>query len=215
MSTFTAGRIERLVAIGAHSDDIEIGCGATLRAIADAHPECRMVWVVLTGDAERQWEARESAEAMFPGRPPTMVFGGMRDGHLPYAHATEAKELVHRVRDEHGADLVFTHHRADMHQDHRLCGDLAHQAFRGVAVLEYEIPKWDGDLTTPNLLVPVSPDAARGKVDHLMRHFASQRGKGWFTPDLFIGLMRLRGVEAAAASGFAEGFHARKLVWAP
>lgn len=215
MIPLTTGPLRRVLAIGAHSDDIEIGCGGTLLAIARAHPECRFTWLVMTGGRERQAEAAASARAFLPDAPPHMVFGGLRDGYLPYQDAVAGKDLIHGVRDQADPQLVFTQRRADMHQDHRFCGEVAHQAFRGVTILEYEIPKWDGDLGVPNLLVPLDGDLVRRKVDHLMTHFASQRGKGWFTPDTFMGLMRIRGVEASAPSGFAEGFDARKLTWVP
>ncbi|MCC6830856.1 MAG: PIG-L family deacetylase [Thermoleophilia bacterium] len=215
MIALRLGGLRSVLAIGAHSDDIEIGCGGTLLAIARANPGCAFTWLVLTGDDARCAEARASAAAFLPGVAPRLVLGGLRDGHLPYADASAGKDLVHRVRDEAAPDLVLTHRRADMHQDHRFCGDVAHQAFRGVLTLEYEIPKYDGDLGVPNLLVPVEEDAARRKVDHLMAHFATQRAKGWFTEDTFLGLMRLRGIEAASDSGFAEGFDARKLIMLP
>jgi len=209
------GKLGSVLAIGAHSDDIEIGCGATLLAIARANPRCRFTWVVLTGDADRAAEARASARAFLPGGAPELVLGGLRDGYLPYQDAAAGKELIHAARDAAAPELVLTHRRADMHQDHRFCADVAHQAFRGVLTLEYEIPKYDGDLGSPNVLVPVSEDDVRRKVDHLMAHFASQRGKGWFTPDTFTGLMRLRGIEAASPSGYAEGFEGRKLALLP
>lgn len=215
MIALRPGVLRSVLAIGAHSDDIEIGCGGTLLAIARANPGCTFTWLVMTGDDARAEEARASARAFLPGAATRLVTGGLRDGHLPYADASAGKDLIHRVRDEAAPDLVLTHRRADMHQDHRFCGDVAHQAFRGILTLEYEIPKYDGDLGAPNLLVPVTEEDARRKVDHLMAHFASQRSKGWFTEDVFWGLMRLRGIEAASDTGFAEGFDARKLTLLP
>lgn len=209
------GALRSVLAIGAHSDDIEIGCGGTLLSIVRANPDCAVTWLVMTGDAARADEARDSAEAFLPAGGPRLVLGGLRDGHLPYADASAAKDLIHRVRDEAAPDLVLTHRCADMHQDHRFCGEVAHQAFRGTLTLEYEIPKYDGDLGAPNLLVPVEAADARRKVEHLMAHFASQRSKAWFTEDTFLGLMRLRGIEAASPSGYAEGFDARKLTLIP
>lgn len=215
MIDLTAAGIGSVLAIGAHADDIEIGCGATLLALREQHPSLRLTWLVMTGDAGRREEAARSSGAFPGGSAPALICGGLRDGFLPYQDAVEGKELIHRVRDEVRPDLVLTHRRGDMHQDHRFCGEVAHQAFRGTMVLEYEIPKLDGDLATPNLYVPLTQAAAERKVDHLMRHFASQRGKGWFTPETFTGLMRLRGIESGAAEGWAEGFHARKLTWRP
>jgi LmbE family N-acetylglucosaminyl deacetylase len=205
------GQVGEVLAIGAHSDDIEIGCGGTLLAIAAANPEAHFTWVVLTGDEGRQREARASAEAFFgDGRAPRLVLGGLPDGHLPHERA--AKALFEQVKADLAPDVVFTHQRNDLHQDHRVAAELALQTFRDHLVLGYEVPKYDGDLGAPNLLVPLTSTQATRKVDHLMSHFASQRSKRWFTDDLFRALMRLRGMEANALDGYAEGFYAHKLV---
>ncbi|MEZ5081538.1 MAG: PIG-L family deacetylase [Thermoleophilia bacterium] len=215
MIGFSTDGVRRVLAIGAHSDDIEIGCGATMLALHDHDPEITFTWVVLTGGPDRQAEAAASAAVFFAETEPNVMCGGLRDGYLPYEDAVAGKELIHRVGNEVAPDLVLTHRRDDMHQDHRFCGDVAHQAFRDSLILEYEIPKFDGDLTTPNVLVPVTRALADRKVRHLMDQFASQRGKGWFTPDTFDAVMRLRGIEAGAPEGLAEGFHVRKLIWRP
>lgn len=203
--------VRHVLAVGAHSDDIEIGCGGTLLALADAYPEAAFTWVVLTGTDERQAEAAASAAAFFgPARAPRVHCGGFRDGFLP--HEPGVKELFERVKAELNPDVIFTHQRNDLHQDHRAAAELALQTFRDHLVLGYEVPKYDGDLGAPNVLVPLDRATVDRKVTHLMTHFASQRGKRWFTDDLFRALMRLRGMEANAGDGYAEGFYAHKVV---
>lgn len=208
--------LRHVLAIGAHSDDVEIGAGGLMLRIAAASPACRFTWVLLTGDATRREEARRSAAAFLGGGcAPRLVTLGLRDGALPYEGAVAAREALAALRDEDPPELVLTHQRADLHQDHRLAAEIALQTFRDHLVVEYEVPKYDGDMGAPNLLVPLDAGTVERKVAHLMEHFASQRGKRWFTEDLFRGLMRLRGVEAAAESGFAEGFYLRKAVLQP
>jgi LmbE family N-acetylglucosaminyl deacetylase len=208
---YLGAQVGEVLVIGAHSDDIEIGCGGTLLALAEAHPTAHFTWAVLTGDENRQNEARSSAEAFFGGgRAPRLVLGGLRDGHLP--HEPAAKALFEQLKADVTPDVVFTHQRSDLHQDHRVAAELALQTFRDHLVLGYEVPKYDGDLGAPNLLAPLTAAQATRKVDHLMSHFASQRSKRWFTDDLFRALMRLRGMESNAPDGYAEGFYAHKLV---
>ena len=210
MIRFAPGSLGRVLAIGAHSDAIEIGCGGTLLALADAHPDTAFVWVVMTGTGDRAVEARASSEAFFgAGRHPILELAGLADGRLPFS--AEAKEFLADVGRRHDADLVLTHHRADLHQDHRHCAELALQTFRGVLILEYEIPKYDGDMGRPNLYQPLTSDQSARKLDHLDAHFGSQRGKPWYDRGLFEGLMRLRGMETGVAD-HAEAFYGRKLV---
>ncbi|MGI9539468.1 MAG: PIG-L deacetylase family protein [Miltoncostaeaceae bacterium] len=204
-------RLRQVLVVGAHSDDIEIGCGGTLLHLARRHPEAEFVWAVMTGTEERVAEATASAEAFFgDGRSPRVVAPGLADGRLPYD--TAAKEVWEGLKATTDPDLVFTHQRDDLHQDHRLLAELAIQTFRDHLILEYEIPKYDGDLGRPNAFVRLDEDIVDAKIDHLMNHFASQRSKRWFTEDLFRSLMRVRGMEAGAPSGHAEAFYAPKLV---
>ena len=202
--------LRRVLAIGCHADDVEIGCGGTLLALTRDHPEIEVTWVVLGAEGERAAEARASAEAFLANaaRAEVMVHG-FRDAYMPYygESVKEAFEELKRVEP----DLVLTHTRADLHQDHRLASELTWNTFRDHLVLEYEIPKVDGDLGTPNLFVPVSREVAREKVDRLVATFASQRDKHWFDAEVFLGLMRLRGMECRSPTGFAEGFFARKV----
>jgi LmbE family N-acetylglucosaminyl deacetylase len=205
-------RALRLLCIGAHSDDLEIGCAGTLLEWLRDRPAIDVTWVVLSAPGERAAEARRSARALL-GRASAsrVVVGGFHDGHLP-AQYREAKAFFEQLKREHRPDVILTHRLDDRHQDHRLAGELTWNTWRDHLVLEYEIPKYEGDLGQPNLFVPVSTVVAKRKVNHLLRHFGSQRSRGWFTHDTFLGLMRLRGIECRAESGLAEAFHARKIV---
>jgi LmbE family N-acetylglucosaminyl deacetylase len=200
----------RVLAFGCHADDIELGCGGTLLRIAQAAPGIEVRWVVLCAQGERADEARASAADLLNGATAEIVVHEFRDGYLPYLGAA-VKESVEATKDFE-PDVIFTHQRHDLHQDHRLVSELTWNTFRDHLVLEYEIPKYDGDLGTPNVFVPLEEETCRRKVEVLMRHFASQRGKHWFTEDLFLGLMRLRGMESGSASPYAEAFYGRKLV---
>ena len=211
---FHGAGIRRMLCIGAHADDIEIGCGGTILQLLQSHPDVHVRWVVLSGDDRRAAEARCAAQ-LFLGaaRDPEVVTKTFRDGYFPYSGA-EMKDFFEQLKEEPSWDLIFTHHRADLHQDHRFVSELTWNTFRDHLILEYEIPKYDGGLLDPNFLVPISDDVRKRKIDGLMRAFGSQRNKRWFTPETFDGLMRLRGVECASPTGYAEGFFARKLVFA-
>ena len=200
----------RLLCLGAHSDDIEIGCGATILDLVGRYPGLGVDWVVLCSDAEREAEARSSAASFLDGCEESQVIvQAFRDGYLPYT-AVEVKEFFAQLGSRFNPDLILTHYRRDLHQDHRFVGELTLQTFRNHLTFEYEIPKYDGGLDPPNLYFPVSAGAARKKTDLLMQHFGSQRSKAWFTPDTFDGLMRVRGVECKSESGLAEAFHLDK-----
>ena len=202
--------LRRVLAIGCHADDVEIGCGATLLALTRERPGLDVTWVVLAAAGDREAEARASAESFLAGAAHAeIVLHGFRDGFMPYRGEAvkEAFEELKRV----DPDLVLTHTRADLHQDHRLACELTWNTFRDHLVLEYEIPKVDGDLGTPNLYVPVSAELAREKVERLLSSFATQRDKHWFDAEVFLGLMRIRGMECRSPSGYAEAFVARKV----
>jgi LmbE family N-acetylglucosaminyl deacetylase len=206
--------LRTILCLGAHSDDIEIGCGGALLRLIAEHPDAHVWWVVLSGDAQRAREARASARDYLRGARHSVVIESYRDGFFP--QQTEAiKERFEALKRELAAagtpDLIFTHRRDDAHQDHRTVSQLTWNTFRDHLILEYEIPKWDGDLRTPNLYVRVDKAIAAKKVRLLMKHFGTQRNKHWFTPDTFNALLRLRGLECASPSGFAEGFHAYKV----
>jgi LmbE family N-acetylglucosaminyl deacetylase len=202
----------RVLALGCHSDDIEIGAGGTLLRLQEAVPELEVHWVVFSAHGSRRDEARASAEGMLGEVADLRVdLHAFRDGYFPYQGA-DVKDVFEELKSLPAPDLILTHHRQDLHQDHRLLCELTWNTFRDHLVLEYEIPKYDGDLGHPNLFVAVEERHCRRKVELLMTHFATQRDKHWFTEDLFLGLMRLRGAECRSPTGFAEAFHGRKLV---
>ncbi len=207
--------IDTLLVIGAHSDDGEIGCGGTVLQLIAANPDIDVTWVVVTGTTTRQTEARESAGAFLAGaKSQRVICGTLRDGFLPYLGAAP-KEFFESVAADCNPDLILTHSRDDLHQDHRICAELTRNTWRSHFILEYEIPKWDGDLGRPNTYVPIDQKTADRKVSHLMDHFASQRSKTWFTEDTFRGLMRIRGIECASPSGLAEAYFAPKVSLTP
>ena len=204
-------RSASVLAIGAHSDDIEIGCGGTVLSLARSWPETRVHWLVLAAHGDRIDEARASAEAFLAGlREPTVEILSRRDGYMPY-EASEVKDTFEALKARIGPDLVLTHTRDDLHQDHRLVCDLTWNTFRDHLVLEYEIPKYDGDLGRPNTYVALDDDVVARKLELLDAHFGSQRSKDWFDDGVFRGLMRLRGMECRSPSGYAEAFTVRKL----
>ncbi len=205
--------VRTLLCLGAHSDDIEIGCGGTLLELLARWQDVKVHWVVFSSTPERVAEARDSARRFIGDRAGEIIVDGHRDGFFPH-FGVEIKERFESLKRDIEPDLVFTHRRADLHQDHRLLGELTHQTFRDHAILEYEIPKFDGDLETPNVYVELGREAVDRKIKHLMDVFATQRSKHWFTDETFRGLARLRGIECRARDGYAEGFHCRKVVLA-
>ncbi len=209
------GQPLRLLCIGAHSDDIEIGCGGAILGWLKTVPEVEITWVVLNGSAKRGTEARRSAKALLKQAARSrIVLGSFRDGFLPAQYA-KAKEFFQNIKCDHEPDIVLTHYLHDRHQDHRLVAELTWNTWRNHLILEYEIPKYEGDLTQPNVYIPIAEELAIGKVEHLEHHFSSQRNKDWFRADNFLALMRIRGIECRAPSGYAEAFHARKIVLQP
>jgi LmbE family N-acetylglucosaminyl deacetylase len=201
----------RILAVGCHSDDIEIGCGGTLLTLIDSLPSVEICWLVLSARGERAAEARGSAEAFLEGAASAeVILHEYRDGFLPYVGA-DVKQLFEDLKP-FAPDLVFTHYSDDRHQDHRLAAELTWNTFRNHLILEYEIPKYDGDFGSPNVFVGLSRPVADRKVDLLLEHFRTQRDRRWFTGDLFTAVMRIRGMESNSPSGLAEGFYGRKVV---
>ena len=202
--------LRSILCLGAHSDDIEIGCGGTVLTLLKSHPEIHVTWVVLAGQGERGVEARQSAELFLQSAgAKRVVVREFRDGYFPHQSA-EIKDYFETLKRETSPDLVFTHARNDLHQDHRVVCELTWNTFRNHFVLEYEIPKYDGDLGTPNCFVPLTEETVARKIEILMSVFASQRNKHWFTGEMFRSILRLRGMECAHP-GYAEAFVARKL----
>ena len=207
--------LRRVLCLGAHADDIEIGCGGTILKLLGERPdEIAVDWVVFSGSEERAAEARASARAFLAAAKEANVrVEGFRERYFP-SIGDRIKDHVARLGEEVSPDLVLTHYREDRHQDHRLISELTYNTFRDHLILEYEIPKYDGDLGRPEVFVHLDLVHCDRKIDHLLEHFPSQKERHWFTEDTFRALMRLRGVESRAPSGFAEGFHCRKLVLA-
>lgn len=205
--------VSRVLCIGAHSDDIEIGCGGTILTLLDQNPDVEVEWVVLSASGSRAEEARNSA-ALFlrSARKHNVRIRQYRERYFPFS--PEMKEFFDELGHSLVPDLVFTPWREDAHQDHRTVAQLTANTFRDQVILEYEIPKYDGDLGRPNAYVHLTNDQAERKVEGILRSFPSQGSRAWFTADTFHALMRLRGVESRAPEGYAEAFHAYKVVLA-
>jgi LmbE family N-acetylglucosaminyl deacetylase len=206
--------VSRVLCLGAHCDDIEIGCGGTILKLIELRPDVRVDWVVFSSDPRRATEARAGADAFLAGAGNVTVrIEEFRGRYFPYVGA-QIKEYFDALGAELSPDLVFTHHSDDLHQDHRLLSELALNTFREHLILEYEIPKYDGDLSRPNVYVQLDESHCQRKLDTIVRVYESQSDKHWFTPETFRAVLRLRGIECKSPSGYAEAFHSRKLVLA-
>jgi LmbE family N-acetylglucosaminyl deacetylase len=198
-----------VLCIGAHCDDIEIGCGGTLLRLLERAPRAEIHWIVLSGDELRQREARESARRFLGEEGPERVHAfGFRDGYLPWEGA-RVKDRFEALKRELDPDLIFTHALGDRHQDHRLAAELSWNTWRDHSIFEYEIPKYEGDLGQPNAFVALDPELVERKLKTLLEVYSSQSSRPWFDAETLRGLLRLRGVECRAT--YAEAFHARKL----
>jgi LmbE family N-acetylglucosaminyl deacetylase len=202
----------RILGLGAHCDDIEIGCGGTLLRLAEQRPDLDVLWVVFASTPERAAEARASAAEFLAGfKQSRVVVHAFRDGYLPATWA-EVKDTFEALRTAYEPDIIFTHQREDRHQDHRVVSDLTWNTWRNHLILEYEIPKYDGDFGSPSVFAPLSASVLDRKIALILRHFASQTSKHWLNADLLGAAARIRGMECCAPSGFAEAFYSRKLV---
>lgn len=199
-----------VLCLGAHADDIEIGCGGTMLRLLSERRDVHVTWVVFSGSGEREREAQAGAALFLEGAAGRRVIvKDFRDGYFPW-QAPEIKNFLEALKREVDPDLIFTHYRDDRHQDHRTISDLTWNTWRRHLVLEYEIPKYDGDLGAPNCFVPLTPETCARKAALVCEVFRSEAHKAWLTPDTFEALLRLRGVECAAPTGRAEAFHCRK-----
>ena len=202
----------RVLCLGAHSDDIEIGCAGTLLRLTAEERPVETTWVVFSADGEREREAQESARAVLAqAKSADVAIHRFRDGFFP-AHGERLKECFEELKRRVAPDVIFSHYRHDLHQDHRLVAELTWNTFRDHLILEYEIPKYDGDFGSPNVFVHLDEARCRRKIDLLLTHFASQRDRRWFSEDLFRAVLRIRGMESNAPDGYAEAFYCRKLV---
>jgi LmbE family N-acetylglucosaminyl deacetylase len=206
----SVGQSLRVLLLGAHCDDIEIGCGATLLRLARTWPQAQFLWVTLSGDDVREAETRHAARRLLAAAHHTeMRMERFRGSYFPTS-VEELKDYFETLKS-FKPDLIFTHFRGDLHQDHRVVNELTWNTFRSHTILEYEIPKYDGDLGQPNIFMEVSRDEIELKSEILLDCFPSQRQRQWFTRDTFAALARIRGVECHASEGFAEAFHGRKI----
>jgi LmbE family N-acetylglucosaminyl deacetylase len=200
-----------ILCIGAHCDDIEIGCGGTLLRWAQQHPDARFVWAVFSSEDGRDSESRAAARMLLGAAASVELrFHEFRASYFP-AQMEAIKDAFEAIKAQLTPSLVLTHHLSDRHQDHRLLAELTWNTFRSHLIFEYEIPKYEGDLGHPNVFVPLEPAQVDQKVKALMECFPSQRARRWFTEDTFRALTRLRGTECDSPTGFAEAFHARKV----
>jgi LmbE family N-acetylglucosaminyl deacetylase len=200
----------RVLCLGAHSDDIEIGCGATLLQLKQWFPHLQFHWVVFSATGGRGKEAAKGVELFTQGSAKQVLVKEFRDGFFPYSGGV-IKELFEELKGQVNPDLIFTHWSGDAHQDHRVISELTWNTFRNHFILEYEIPKYDGDVGRPNVFMQLGEKERDEKIDYLFQAFVSQAEKPWFSREAFLGLMRVRGMEANAPSGYAEGFYARKI----
>jgi LmbE family N-acetylglucosaminyl deacetylase len=202
----------KILCLGAHCDDIEIGCGGTIIKLVRTLPDVEIRWVVFSSDDRRGKEALKSSKDFLKDvKKKKIEINKFRNSFFPY-HGAEIKEHFEKLKQEYNPDIIFTHYRKDLHQDHRLISELTWNSFRDHLILEYEIPKYDGDLGSPNFFVCLDDVICRIKTDKILEYFRSQHDKRWFTRDTFLSLLRLRGVESNAKEKYAEGFYCRKLI---
>ena len=198
--------------LGAHSDDIELGCGGTILSLLDQGQELEVCWVVFAASPMRRLEAERSAAMFLRGAvKKEIIVKDFKESFFPYI-GSEIKTCFEELKSTISPDVVFTHIRDDLHQDHRLISELTWNTFRDHVILEYEIIKYDGGLGSPNVFVHLSEEVCAKKIKYLTENFQSQRSHQWFTEETFRAILRLRGVESNASSKFAEAFYARKLV---
>lgn len=204
--------VQRVLCLGAHADDIEIGCGGTLLRLIEANPRLEVEWRVFCAKGVRRREAQSSAAQFLKGAGKRRVrLHSFRESYFPEDWAA-IKDEFERIAAGFAPEVIFTHWREDRHQDHRVLSDLAWNTFRRHRILEYEIPKYDGDLGQPNVLVGLSDACVDRKLTLLHEQFPSQRSRHWFTEDTFRAILRIRGLEAGPTTRYAEGFHGRKIV---
>ena len=209
------GNVRSILCLGAHPDDIEIGCGGTLSSLVSESNDVLVHWIVLSGSDSRRQEALASADCYLHAHDQHRVeVKGFRDSFFP-AQIGEIKQYFSELASQVNPDLIFTHRREDAHQDHRLVAELTWNAFRQHTIFEYEIPKYEGDLGHPNVYLPLSKVACEEKIQTLEKSFPSQLDKPWFTGDTFWALLRLRGIETASATKFAAAFTCRKITLLP
>ncbi len=204
--------LRRILCFGAHCDDIEIGCGGTILRLIRENRKVEIYWVVFSSNPPRKREALAAARMFLENAGHSrVIIRNFRDSFFPY-EGKAIKEFFESIRKKFHPDLVFTHYRGDLHQDHRLISELTWNTFRNHLILEYEVPKYDGDLGSPNLFVALDESLCKAKIRHILASFRSQAAKQWFSDDTFRALLRIRGVESNAEERYAEGFYSRKVL---
>ena len=202
----------KILCLGAHSDDIEIGCGGTILKLLTEAPEAQFYWIVFSAEGNRAKEARESFASFLPKtKSKTIDVQDFRDSYFPFTGA-EIKDYFEKIKSNFTPDIIFTHYGKDAHQDHRLISNLTWNTYRNHLILEYEIPKYDGDLVTPNLYFHIDASEVDKKIDLICNSFKTQKENFWFSEDNFRSIMRIRGIESNSPSKYAEAFHCRKIV---
>jgi LmbE family N-acetylglucosaminyl deacetylase len=201
-----------VLCLGAHGDDIEIGCGGTLLKLISKYPQINIHWIVFSASPERKIETEASAnQFLAPVENKHILIKNFRDGFFPY-YGKEIKEYFEEIKSAYSPSLVFTHYRKDLHQDHRLICELTWNTFRDHLIMEYEIPKYDGDFGSPNLFVHLDEQICGQKIADILRFYKTQENKHWFSDETFLSIMRLRGIESRSPSNYAEAFYCRKLI---
>lgn len=204
--------MKNILCLGAHCDDIEIGCGGTILKYAQENKDLKVYWVVFSSDEDREKEAIRSANDFTKNiKEKTIIINRFRNSYFPQCWG-EIKDYFESIKQIFSPDIIFTHCKGDLHQDHRIIHELTWNTFRNHLIMEYEIAKYDADLGSPNAFVCLDYDVSKEKVGYIMKHFRSQVDKAWFTEDFFMSIMRIRGVESNSAGRFAEGFFCRKLI---
>ena len=203
----------RILCLGAHCDDIEIGCGGTILRLLEENKNCEICWIVFSSDPRREEEALKSAKLFLRGaKAKKIVIRSYRDSFLPF-FGRQIKEEFEHLRRDFSPQLILTHYRNDLHQDHRLISDLTWNTFRDHLILEYEIPKYDGDMGSPNFFIHLDKPICRRKMKYILDTFRTQQKKPWFTEDTFRAILRLRGIESNAPNKYAEAFYCRKIIF--
>jgi len=199
--------------LGAHPDDIEIGCGGTILRIIEEVPNADFYWAVFSGNEKRINEAREAAKVFLENaESKKIVIHRFRESYFPFVGAS-IKDGLEKLKREFSPDIVFTHYRNDAHQDHCLISSLTWNTFRDHFIMEYEVPKFDGDLATPNLYVHLNELHVRKKIDFILENFITQKEKPWFTEETFRSILRIRGIESNSPNKYSEAFHCKKIVF--
>ena len=213
VKVFEKNQRPNVLCLGAHPDDIEIGCGGTILRLIEELPEAQFYWIVFSGNEIRRKEAYDSARIFLEKTKAKRIdVQGFRESYFPFS-GDRIKDYFEKLGKEFSPDVVFTHYRGDAHQDHRLVSDLTWNTFRNHFIFEYEVPKYDGDLATPNWYVLLEDSHVKRKIDNLLEIFQTQKEKPWFDEETFRSILRIRGMESNSPSKYAEAFYCRKIVF--